>query len=187
MLKKPVFSVLLVLLTSACSSMLPKAHNESTAFQSFDEARLAVESLVPMTTDRLTLEKRGFSPTTPPNTKILTHSDVVRLFVPTTLLKREDLDPGVLVCLVSRDACQGLEITASKIARVRTGSFFTDFTNFKRRTETSGWRFNAMILLVNNLVVYRSWGGQPLVSEIELTSNPLGPFQDIGPAMLNAH
>ena len=185
MIKKLGLSTLLVLLTSGCSSLLPKAQNESTSFQSFDEARLAIESLVPMKSDRQSLEKNGFNPTAHPNTKILTHSDVVRLFVPTTLLKRDDLDPGILTCLESRDACQGLEITASKISRERTGGFVSDFTNFKRRTETRGWRFNAMILLVKDLVVYRSWGGQPMVNELEVTSNPLGPFQDIGPSLLN--
>lgn len=181
-MKKLAYSLWLVLLTSACSSLLPKAHTDSTSFQSFDEARAAIEALVPMKSDRGTLEKNGFDPAKHPNTNILTHSDVVRRFVPTALLKREDLDPGILVCLEARDACRGLEITIAKISRVRTGNFFADFFNFKRHTETTGWRFNAIILFVNNLVVYRSWGGQPAVNETEVTTNPLGPLQDIGPA-----
>ena len=47
-----------------------------------------------------------------------------------------------------------------------------------------GWRFSGLILLVNEKVVYRSWSGQPRVNEVEITNNPLGPFQDIGPAVL---
>lgn len=186
-MKKLSYSLLLALLTSACSSMLPQAHTESTSFQSFDEARAAIEALVPMKSDRKTLEKNGFNPATHPNTKLLTHSDVVRLLVPTALLRREDLDPGIMVCLESRDACYGMEIVASKIAKVRTGSFLADFSNFRRHTETTGWRFNALILFVNDLVVYRSWGGQPAVSEIEVNTNPLGPFQDVGPSLLAVH
>jgi hypothetical protein len=176
----------LVLLTSACSSLLPKSHTESTSFASFDEAREAIEKLEPMKSDKATLKKNGFNPATHPNTKILTHSDVVRLFVPTTLLKREDLDPGVLACLEARDACHGLEISGAKIAKVRTGNFLADFSNFHRRTETTGWRFNGLILFVKDLVVYRSWGGQPVINEVENTRNPLGPFQDIGPSVLTA-
>jgi hypothetical protein len=56
--------------------------------------------------------------------------------------------------------------------------------NFSRRQETTGWRFTGLVLLVNDLVVYRSWSGQPRISEVEITNNPLGPFQDIGPAAL---
>lgn len=176
-----IISLLLALLTSACSSLLPKARTDTTSFQSFDEARAAVEGLVPMRSDRATLEKNGFSPTKHPNTTILTHADVVRRFVPTTLLRREDLDPGVLACLEARDSCRGLEINGVKIARERQGNFFADFFNFKRHTETTGWRFNALVLLVNDVVVFRSWGGQPSVHEVEETRNPLGPLQDIGP------
>ena len=65
-----------------------------------------------------------------------------------------------------------------------TGNFFTDFSNFQRRTETTGWRFHGVILFVNTLVVYRSWSGQPRVNEVEITKNPLGPLQDIGPSLL---
>lgn len=177
--------MVLVLLASGCSSMLPKTYTESTSFASFDAAREALEKLVPMKSDKHTLESNGFNPVTHPNTKILTHTDIVRLFVPTTLLKREDLDPGVLVCLEARDACHGLELAGSKIERARTGNFFADFSNFRRRTETTGWRFNGLILFVKDLVVYRSWGGQPSVNEVETASNPLGPLQDVGPSLLS--
>jgi len=107
---------------------------------------------------------------------------VARRFLPSAILKREDLDPGIVLCLESRDACHGIEIIGAKIARERKGSFWADFFNFQRRTETTGWRFTALILLVNGQVVYRSIGGQPTVNEVEQTRNPLGPLQDIGPS-----
>jgi hypothetical protein len=80
-----------------------------------------------------------------------------------------------------------MEIVAAKISRTRTGNFLADFSNFRRNTETSGWRFNALILFVDDLVVYRSWGGQPAVLETEVTNNPLGPLQDVGPSLLSIH
>jgi len=174
----------LVLMMSGCSSMLPHARNESSPFQTFDEASNAIDSLIPMKSDVATLAKLGIDPVKQPNTLILTHADIVRRFVPSALLQREDLDPGVLACLSAREACRGWEITGARILKARTGNFFTDFTNFSRRSETTGWRFNALILLVNDVVVYRSWGGQPSVNEIEVTTNPLGPLQDIGPAVI---
>jgi len=182
-MKKLIYALPLVLLTSACSSLLPKGHTNTSSFESFEEARAAIEKLVPMKSNRQSLEEGGFNLSKNPN-NILTHADVVRRFLPGAVLTREDLDPGILACVQARDACRGLEIIGAKIDRVRKGNFFADFFNFKRRTETTGWRFNAVVLFVNDLVVYRMWGGQPAVNEVEITNNPLGPFQDIGPRVL---
>jgi len=176
--------VLLFSLLSSCSSMLPRARSDSSPFKSFDEASHAIDALIPMKSNAVDLSKLGIDPVQQPNTAILTQSDIVRRFVPSALLKREDLDPGVLACLEARDACRGWEITAARISRDRTGNFFSDFTNFHRRTETTGWRFNALILLVNDVVVYRAWSGQPRVNEIEVNTNPLGPLQEMGPALV---
>ena len=76
-------------------------------------------------------------------------------------------------------------LNVNNISKVRTGNFFADFFNFRRRSLTTGWRFNALILIVNDVVVYRAWGGQPSVNELEVINNPLGPLQDIGPAQAN--
>jgi hypothetical protein len=138
-----------------------------------------------MKSDVRTLKRNGIDPVAYPNTKVLTHSDVVRLLVPSAILRREDLDPGILVCVEARDACYGMEIVVSKITRSRTGNFLFDFMNVERRTETKGWRFNALILVVRDVIVYRSWGGQPDVSELEVNNNPLGPLQDIGPSLIS--
>jgi hypothetical protein len=93
--------------------MLPQVPNDSSPFQSFDEARLAIEALEPMKSDLQTLARLGIDPVKKANTTILTHADIVRRFVPAALTKREDLDPGVLVCLEARDACRGWEIVAA--------------------------------------------------------------------------
>jgi hypothetical protein len=169
---------------AACSSMLPRARTVSSPFQTFEEARAAIESLTPMQSHVSALTTMGINPVQQPNMLILTHADVVRRFLPSGLLRREDLDPGVLACLDARAACRGWEITAARIFKARTGNFLADFTNFYRRSETTGWRFNALVLLVDDLVVYRAWGGQPKVHDIEINNNPLGPLQDMGPAII---
>jgi len=179
--------LLLALLMAGCGSMLPRATSESSSFQDFEAARQTIDALVPMKSNVAELSRLGIDPVNQANTVILTQADIVRRLVPSTLLKREDLDAGVLACLDARDACRGWEITAAHILKARTGNFFADFTNFSRRTETTGWRFNALILLVNDVVVYRAWGGQPSVNEVDVNSNPLGPLQDMGPAIVTTH
>lgn len=167
-----------------CASWLPRAQSVSSPFQTFEEARLAIDQLTPMSSTAASLSQLGLDPVHYPNTVILTHPDIVRRFVPSGLLQREDLDAGVLACLAARESCRGWEITASRLHKQRTGNFLADFTNFSRRSETTGWRFNALVLLIDDLVVYRAWGGQPRVQEVEVNTNPLGPLQDIGPALI---
>ncbi len=173
-------------LLSGCTTMLPSSHIDSSSFDSFEEARNVIEAMVPMTTTAQMVEKSGMGMKAQPNSKLLAYTDVVRTLVPTGVLKREDLDPGILACVNARQACHGIDISASRITKKRTGNFFADFTTFKQRTETTGWRFNALILFVSDVVVYRSWGGQPRVNNVEVFFKPLGPFQDVGPSLVSS-
>jgi hypothetical protein len=174
-----------VALLSACASLLPSAHTDSSTFADFEAARSAVEGLMPEDGAAPTPAASAFDPLRLPNATLLTQADVVRMFfIPNTLMTRADLDPGVLTCVEARGACHGIELKMSKIDKIRTGNFLKDVTNFSRRTETTGWRFNAVILFVDKKVVYRAWGGQPAVNELELANNPLGPLQDMSPSGL---
>lgn len=184
-MSKYALSITLCLMLSACASWLPEASTNTTPFENFDDARKTVQALEPMKSDRAVLEKNGFNPVKHPNITLLTHADVVRRFLPSSILKREDLDPGIIHCLEARDACHGMEVLGARINKARTGGFWADFLNFQRRTETTGWRYTAIVLMVNDLVVYRSVSGQPEINEVEVTRNPLGPLQDIGPAEAN--
>lgn len=96
----------------------------SSPFQSFEEAQNAIDSLVPLKSNLSTHHQLGIDPVKQPNINILTQADIVRRFVPSALLQREDLDPGVLACLAARDACRGWEITAARIKKERIGNFF---------------------------------------------------------------
>jgi hypothetical protein len=176
----------LALATTGCGSMLPKSQSQSPTFQSFDEARLAIENLVPRQSNLQALSDMGLTPVKQPNTLILTHADVVRRMVNGSVMGKEDLDPGIVTCINARDACRGWELNVARISKARTGNFLADFVNFKRRTETTGWRFNALILLVDDIVVYRGWGGQPVINEVEVNTNPLGPLQDMGPSVVTS-
>jgi len=175
---------LLIAGAGGCSLLLPVTKTVSPTFQSFEEARQTIESLVPGQSDRTTLTALGMNPVKQPNIVILTHADVLRRVISGNILEKKDLDPGIVHCIDARDNCRGWELNVSQITKARNGFFLSDFMNFRRRTETTGWRFNALILLVNDVVVYRTWGGQPIVSELEVHTNPLGPLQDVGPSMV---
>ena len=49
---------------------------------------------------------------------------------------------------------------------------------FKRKREDYGWYFNALIVINEDLVIYKLWGGKPMTHEFHETKKPLGPFQE---------
>jgi len=67
-----------------------------------------------------------------------------------------------------------------RIQRHRRGNFWIDSLAFRREVVVTGWTFNAVIVFLDDLVVYRAFGGQPRLEEISATRNPLGPLQAWG-------
>ena len=170
-----------------CANWLPKAASDPVYFMSFDHARQAIESIEPGRTRVAELRDLHLDTVQLPNTVVMSYADILRRVMGGSVLAKQDLAPGIVQCLEAHDACQGLEYNISSIHKDRVGSFWLDFINFKRETVTSGWRFNALVLSVDGVVVYRSWGGQPEVNLVDKQRNPLGPLQDVGPAIVTSH
>ena len=167
-----------------CAGWLPQATSDPVFFTSFDQARRAIESIEPGRTRTQDLKALHLDTVQQPNTVVMSYADILRRVMGGSVLAKQDLAPGIVQCVEAHDACRGLEYSISRIHKDRIGSFWLDFINFKRETVTSGWRFNALVLSVEGVVVYRSWGGQPEVNLVDKQRNPLGPLQEIGPAII---
>lgn len=171
----------ILLLLAGCTSMLPVGENVTESpWNSFEEAKQSFEKIVPYQTKIDDLKHLGIDPFSNPNVTILSYSDILRRFVPSSIIQPEDLDGGIRDCLSVKEMCRGYEIDHKQIKRKRYGNFWLDFLNFDRRTELTGWRFNAVIVLKNDLVTYKLWSGQPLIHEFDESHNPLGPLQGSG-------
>jgi hypothetical protein len=96
------------------------------------------------------------------------------------VLRAEDVDPGIRDCLKAGKACSAYQINLKRTNRNRVGNFWLDALRFKRETDVSGWNFNALVLFVDDMVVYAVYGGQPTIHEVEVERNPLGPLQGWG-------
>ena len=48
---------------------------------------------------------------------------------------------------------------------------------------SGGLLFGALIVVIDNRVVYKQWSGRPRIEETELRRNPLGPLQGIGESL----
>ena len=176
---------LAALLAAGCGALLPKEHTEVTSpWRSFDEAKNAIERIVPERSTAGELRSLGLDPYASPNVQLLSYSDILLRF-PVGPSHREGLDAGLRRCLDAGKACTGLYVTARDLKRDRTGNFWQDAFGFKRVVDITGWNFNALVLLVDERVVYTLYGGQPNVREQEITRQPLGPLQDFGESVGN--
>lgn len=173
--------LVLLLATAACTRLLPKGDSETPGlWASFEEARAAIEGIEPGTTTRADLAAAGLDPYRSPNITILTYSDILLRFPVTAAIPLAELDEGLRACFVAGKECDGYLVQARAVRRRRVGNFWLDSLHFDRPADVKGWSFNALILFVHDVVVYRLYGGQPMTYERERTRNPLGPLQGWG-------
>ena len=169
---------------AGCSSLLPRASDATQVqWRTFDEARAAVEAIEPFRTRKSALIANGFDPFHNPAVTILSYPEIVQRFSAGNALEREEYEHGIRSCLIAGRACTGYLIAVKRTKHDRIGNFWLDTLGFLRRTNVTGWSFNAMILFVDDQVVYTVYGGQPNLHEMQTRRNPLGPLQSIGDAI----
>jgi hypothetical protein len=170
----------LAVLLAGCVALLPRSDSGAKSlWANFDTAKENFNRVEPYETNKAELVALGLDPISNPNITILNYSDIIRRFIPSSAVAAENLDRGISECIAAKNDCSAYEIDVKSLKRKRAGNFWLDALNFKRHTEISGWRFTGLIVLKNDLVVYKLWGGQPSIQEAENTRNPLGPFQGI--------
>lgn len=178
---KTLAVALVAVLVGGCAALLPVGRQETVVpWHSFEEAKAAYDRIEPYTTKVADLHDLGYDPAKTPNVTLLNYSQVVKKAVPQLSFSIEDQPQGIRDCIRAENRCIGYTLEQSQIKRKRVGNFFLDFLNFDRETLITGWRFNALIVLVDGTVVYKQWSGQPLVRQIDRNRNPLGPFQGLG-------
>ena len=174
-----LFAIAGTLACGGCSALLPKSKAEvRSGWASFDEARAAIERIVPGQTTTEGLKALGIDPYAGPNVQLLTFSDIALRFP--VNVPGVPIDDGLRACLGAGKACVGYAIAVRDVKRDRVGPFWPDALGFKRVVDVSGWSFNALVLLVDDRVVYTLYGGQPNLREQEVARQPLGPLQNFG-------
>lgn len=167
------------LLIAGCSALLPSSRvTVESPWNSYDDAMASFDKIIPNKTALHELRSLGFDPFSTPNIKILTYLDVMNRFMPNPSIRKQDLDEGIQACIEAKTNCKAYEFEPKIMKSRRHGNFWMDFFNFKRHVEESGWKFDAIIILVDDIVVYKLSGGSPNIYEIKKTKNPLGPLQN---------
>jgi len=162
------------------SSLLPSMEKENVSnWDSYDAVIKSFKQIKSLQTTKSQLHTFGFDPFENKNIKLLNYLDIMNKFLVSPSIHLDDLDPKVSSCLKEHTKCYGYEINREHIYEKRYGNVLADLFNFRKKTRTTGWRFNAIVIFHNNLVVYKIANGDPNINLKEEKKNPLGPFQSM--------
>lgn len=180
-----IAAVVISVVLGGCSSLLPQSKREVVSdWTSYDDAVASLATIEPYTATRSDVHSSGLDPRANPSITVLHFAEVLQRFPAVAMIEPQDLDRGIRDCLRAGKQCSGYAISVKKVNRNRVGNFWLDSFNFKRETVTSGWGVEALLVFVDDRLVYRLIGGQPTVEEYEVQRNPLGPLQSWGDRML---
>jgi len=183
-MRRRLLIVLVLIMLGGCSSLLPKSKEVTASpWQTFQDAQNAFDKILPGTTTIHELRQMKLDPSSNPNIAILNYADVMRKFMLNQSFSVNDLDEGVRLCVTAKINCRGFEINQTSVQKSRNGNVVLDVLGFYRETHTAGWRFNGLILLKDEIVVYKLTSGQPSIQQTEENQNPLGPVQAISSRM----
>ncbi|KAB0663777.1 hypothetical protein F6V25_15195 [Oryzomonas japonica] len=165
-----------------CTAFLPTSKEiVRVPWDSYQDVQAAYEKVARNQTTVHQLKKVGFDIYSTPNVKILNYIDIAATI---QNIKYEDLSGGLAQCIKVRENCRGYQIEPKVMVNERHGNFWLDIFNFKRKTKGTGWRFKAIFLVINDVIVDKFWDGDPKIIEDRETKNPLGPLQEAGGLIL---
>lgn len=166
---------------SACTSLLPRGSSGvASPFATFAQAQGAAERIVPFETRVGDLAALGFDPQEGANVTRIPYPDIVGRLAPYPGVPLDALDPGIRACIAARGLCTGYRFRFERTDRKREGGFWADFLNVRRVTNTTGWWFEALVVVSEGRVLFRNHAGEPRIDRVERQFNPLGPLQPAG-------
>jgi len=177
--------IILSAVLCGCTSMLPsgKTTPTKTVWTSYEQADQTISALIPFHDTRTDVAKFGIDPNVSSDITVMSYADVLQRFGVAMLADSNDADIGLSRCLRAGKRCNGYYINVKRIDSKRTGNFFSDSLQFTQTTETKGFSVSAIILFIDDTVVFTLVGGQPNINDTSTVHNPLGPLQGWGAAV----
>jgi len=182
-----VFVIIITVTNTGCKTLLPSGtEGTSSQWKTYQDAENAFNYIVPNVTTVNDLRQLGIDFKTTPNVKLLTYLDLMERFKLDSALFFNNLKPppGIEEALSKHEHCIAYEIDIVSIRNDRVGGFWKDTLGFRQVTRTTGWKFNGLIVIVDNVVVYVLHSGEPMLDSTKIKKQPLGPLQKIDGSML---
>lgn len=179
-----LFSVFFML--NGCTSLLPSDSKVTkTLWTSYEQAELEFATIHPGKTTLKQLKAMGLDPATTSNIALLSHTDLLRRLEAVAAFEGVALDPPIKLCVAAQQRCYAYHLEQTYLKHERVGNFWLDILNFKQVTDITGWKFDALIIVSDDLVIYKTWSGKPNIHEVEQERHPLGPLQGIGGSLIH--
>lgn len=164
-----------------CGGLLPRGRAATPSpFEDFEGARAALDKVVPFQTTLAQLKDLGFDAEGGTNVVVIPFPDILGRLVPHPAIPMDAMDAGIRRCLAVQMGCRGYSFHFENQSRRREGGFWADFLNIHRTTVVRGWRFDALVVVGDGVVLFRNHAGQAHIDQVEVQVNPLGPLQPAG-------
>lgn len=169
-----------MIFTSGCKSLfLSSSSTVNSRWNTYTQVATAFDKIQPYNTDGNGLKTLGFDPSVSPNVKILTYVEILPIFMPNSGVHKEDLPSAVQEFIDADGDGIAYVVDLNNLKSKRYGNLLLDIFDFKRKTHTSGWNFRGIILMKNDVVIYKLASGEPNISTDEKKIRPLGPLQEL--------
>ncbi|MAG59515.1 hypothetical protein CMO96_01870, partial [Candidatus Woesebacteria bacterium] len=163
-----------LLFASGCKTLLPsEVESSSGPWKSYEQTEKVFKKIVPNKTTVSDLRELGIDFKKTPNLKTLTYLDVMERFkLDSTIFNNIKLPPGMAEALNQHEKCKAYELTLEQTNKKRVGSFWKDMLSFEQITHSTGWSFEAIIVMVDDTVVYVLYSGSPHINKRKSNKQP---------------
>lgn len=182
---KRIFAVaclLAVLCLSGCATtkLMPSSDDETVGdvgWKNYAEAEKFYNEIRRGVTTVDDLSTLGLNLKTSKNVMILDRTTLLALFMANVPGSFEYIDDAVKQCLKFSESCTPYVFRKDESKEEGKGSLLLRMLNFKKESIVRGWNVEMLILVHNNLVVYKQIKGTPNGTERnKLEKHPLGPL-----------
>ena len=182
---KPLFAALTLLLAAflggcATTALMPSSGDETVGdvgWKNYLEAEQFFNRIKQGETTVIDLSKNGLDLKTSKNVVVLDRTTLLALFMANIPGSFEYLDDAERLCLRASENCTPYVFRKDETREEGKGSLLLRLLNFKKESTVRGWNVEILLLVLNDVVVYKQIKGTPNGTErSKIERRPLGPF-----------
>jgi hypothetical protein len=173
--------VLVFLSGCATTSLMDNSSDVSSGgadWKSYADAKVFFDKIEVGKTHDKDLASLGLDLDIAKNLRTLATPTFVALFSDSSFANYDRLPPAVQKCLKYEEHCVGYKIHKDSVQKSGTGSLALRVLKFKEENIIRGFEVKILLLIHNDIVVYKDIEGTPNGTErYEIKKRPLGPLE----------
>jgi len=177
---KQIVGGMLALVLAGCGGVLPhESDADSTKFLTYDQVSSSYAGIQLGKTRLGELPGLGFDTRLTPNIEVLSYSEIVDRFLPSETISEQTAPSPVRRCIEAQYRCSAYVFHLTHSHTQHSGNVVPDLLGTERDTVNSGWSAEVVLLVQDDLVVYKVISGRPYAQDLQNETQPLGPLQDL--------